>query len=167
MMFRKFTVWAAMLLLFVALPPTGHHAARAESGGISVEGAWVRAIPPVVKNTAGYLEIFNKGAKTEQLLAVTTRIAKAVEIHNVFKKDGMMEMRPVKSVPIPAGGSTALNPGGYHLMIIGLRRIPKTGETVELTLKFRRAGTVKVIARVRHDAPTEHGHGMKPMKMKH
>ena len=163
---------ALLLVPLLAVSLAVHNHARAEGGGISVAGAWVRAIPPVVKNTAGYLILNNHGKRADRLVGVSAKFARVVEIHNVLKKDGMVEMGPVESVTIPAGGKAALEPGGYHLMIIGLKQVPKAGERVELVLKFEHAGSLAITAVVREGAPMAHGAGMKgmpgtqPMKMK-
>ena len=78
--------------------------------------------PPVVKITAGYLVLKNHGKRADQLVAVSSKIARAVEMHKAIKKDGMMEMRPVKSVPIPAGGSAGPSPHpSLHLRMAARR----------------------------------------------
>lgn len=61
----------------------------------------------------------------------------------------MMAMQPVAKIDIPAGGTVALEPGGYHLMLMELKEEPKVGSTVELTLTFEGAGDVVVKAEVR------------------
>jgi copper(I)-binding protein len=61
----------------------------------------------------------------------------------------MMAMHPIERIDIPAGGSAKLEPGGYHLMLMGVTKMPAVGETVELTLTFEKAGDVVVQAEVR------------------
>jgi periplasmic copper chaperone A len=61
----------------------------------------------------------------------------------------MLGMQPVARVEIPAGGSLRLEPGGYHLMLVGLRKDLSAGDTIELSLRFEKAGEVTVTAQVR------------------
>ena len=62
---------------------------------------------------------------------------------------GMLGVRPVARVEIPAGGKLELKPGSYHLMLIGLNQELKVGDKIEITLKLEKAGDVKVTAEVR------------------
>ena len=62
---------------------------------------------------------------------------------------GMLGMRPVDRVEIPAGGTLELKPGSYHIMLIGLNQDLKVGDSIEITLKLEKAGDVKVTAEVR------------------
>lgn len=66
---------------------------------------------------------------------------------------GMMTMTPVDRIDVPAGGSVALEPGGYHIMLLGLTAPLEAGTTVEVTLTFENAGEVAVSADVRDTAP--------------
>jgi copper(I)-binding protein len=63
--------------------------------------------------------------------------------------EGMMGMRPIARLEIPAGGSVELKPGGYHVMLIDLNQELKAGDKIEITLKFEKAGEIKVTAEVR------------------
>ena len=99
---------------------------------------------------------------------VETPIAGVVETHMVVKKDEVMSMKPVSHVPIPAKGIQELKPGGYHLMLIQLSKVPKKGEKVPMLLHFKHAGKMEIMAtvqespskRMKHDADMDHsGHG--------
>ena len=61
----------------------------------------------------------------------------------------MMGMQPIARLEIPAGGSVELKPGSYHIMLIGLKQDLKVGDSIEITLKFEKAGEIKVTAAVR------------------
>jgi len=80
-----------------------------------------------------------------------------------------MSMKPVDSIPVPANGMQELKPGGYHLMLIQLKEVPKKGDTVSLVLNFKHAGRMEVDAKV-NDMPMKnmehHDHG-KSMDHKH
>jgi hypothetical protein len=136
--------------------------------GIVVQDAWVRPSPLPGGNGAAYMVIRNTGAEDDALLSVQTDVAQTVEIHETFTMEGegdqgmgdmgddsdmageMMGMRPVESIPVPAGGSATLEPGGYHVMLMGVEPL-QAGQKVTLTLTFEHAGTVQVEAEVREE----------------
>ena len=137
---------AAGAIGFTAVDPWVRTAIRPE--GSDVEGA-----PPV--NSAAYLVIRNPGEQDDALVAVDAAMADTVEIHSVTMDDGVMRMRPVDSVAIPAGGEAVLEPGGYHIMLIGIRDALAEGDSVPLTLRFRSGATVDVTAPVRRSPPVQ------------
>jgi copper(I)-binding protein len=155
----------APIMIGLAFMSTGAaaetHGKHAESG-IEIKQAWVRAVPPTSKMSAAYMVLHNMGGDDDHLVSAESDVADAVELHNVRKKEGMMEMYQVKSIGIPAGGNQALKPGAYHVMLIGLKKPLKAGDEVELTLNFMHAGAMTI------KAPVKEG-GMPPMKhdMKH
>ncbi|MDH3605293.1 MAG: copper chaperone PCu(A)C [Candidatus Tectomicrobia bacterium] len=127
---------------------------------IEIQSAWVRATPPNSKNSAAYMMLHNHTDQADRLLSAQSPIAHAAELHMVVKKDEMMSMQPVDSIPVPAQGSAMLKPGGYHIMLINLKQQPKAGEKVHLTLTFERAGGVMVMAPVQESGSTmmKHDH---------
>jgi copper(I)-binding protein len=76
-------------------------------------------------------------------------VAASVEIHETRNMSGMMMMEKVPKVVVPRGARVELKPGGYHLMLIGLKQALGPGQTVTLTLVFERAGAIKARAEVR------------------
>ena len=135
----------------------GQHLGHSQQA-IEVHHPWVRAVPPVAKNSAAYLMIVSRSQMDDTLLEASTSVAETVEIHKVVKMDGMMEMMPAGPVTIAAGSHFELKEGGYHLMLINLKRVPKEGETVELQLSFEHAGKVMVQAPVRRSSSGHHQH---------
>lgn len=130
----------------------------ATADGIAAVDPWARVAimpeppaegpaPPV--NSAAYLVLRNGTADADALLAVETPVADTAEIHNVTMDDGVMRMRAVDSVAVPAGGQTALEPGGFHVMLIGLRKPLQEGDSVPLTLRLRSGRTLQLTAPVR------------------
>lgn len=99
--------------------------------------------------SAAYMVIRNTGSAADKLIAASGDIAKTIEIHTVIEENGMMQMRRIDGIDVPAGGSVELKPGGYHVMLIGLNRDMIAGETVQLTLKFEQAGDIPVTATIR------------------
>lgn len=100
-------------------------------------------------NGAIYMTINNTGDTADRLLKATGDIAKSIELHTVIKNGDVMQMRPVEAIDVPAKGSVKLMPGSFHVMLIGLNRDLKLGDTVDITLQFEKAGAVKVTATVK------------------
>ncbi len=100
--------------------------------------------------SAAYMLIENRGA-ADRLLSATTDAAGVVEIHMTqVDEQGVMRMRPLaEGLEIPANGSVALEPGGYHIMLMDLQRALAAGDTVELTLQFESGKAITVSAEVR------------------
>ena len=115
------------------------------NGSITVADAWSRATSPRAQVGAGFLTIRNTGGQSDRLVSVTSPRATRVEIHTMTLDDGVMRMRQLANgLEIPAGAETALAPGGNHIMLIGLKTPLKPGERVPATLRFARAGAIKV-----------------------
>ena len=100
-------------------------------------------------NGAVYVTLSNAGAQPDALVSASTDVAQTTELHEVTQDGGVMKMRPVKTIPVPAGGTTELKPGGYHIMLMGLKHDLKPGEKVAVTLKFERGGETRVEAPVK------------------
>jgi periplasmic copper chaperone A len=98
---------------------------------------------------AVYLTIRNSASAPDRLIKASSAIAKNVELHTMSLNDGVMEMRPVEAIDVPASGEVALKPGGFHVMLIGLNKALTPGETFDVTLQFEKAGPVTVQASVR------------------
>jgi copper(I)-binding protein len=139
-----------MLLLALAATPA--------VAQIKVEEAWIRATPPGAKIAAGYLTIRNSGA-ADRLLSVSSPAAEHVETHISVREGDVMRMREMKGYDVPAGGTLELKPGGAHLMLVNIKAPMKEGTGVPATLKFQRAGEIKVEFQVRPLTGGEyHGH---------
>ncbi|MGE0725355.1 MAG: copper chaperone PCu(A)C [Alphaproteobacteria bacterium] len=123
------------------------------SGAIQVEQPWARATVGSARASAAYMTLRNDGA-ADRLLSASSPLAETVEIHTVIKEGTVMRMRPVPAIDLPAGGTARLAPGGFHIMLLGLRRPLKDGDRVPLTLTFEKAGAIAVEASVR---PARHG----------
>lgn len=92
---------------------------------------------------AAFMVITNNGTSDDRLLGGKTDVAAVVEVHEMKQQGEMMIMSPlVDGLPIPAGETVTLEPGGYHIMMIGLTKDLKPGETYELTVEFETAGEV-------------------------
>lgn len=110
---------------------------------------WVRLVPPVVKDTAAYLTLENRGDAPLRLVAVETEVAERVSFHRDYREyrggQAVLGMRPLPYLDVPPKGRVELHPGKYHLMLEGLKRPLKAGEKVTLVLKFQDGSKLKVI----------------------
>jgi periplasmic copper chaperone A len=133
----------AAIAVLIAVP------AWADSRGIKVDQVWARATPGAAKTGAIYLTVTNTGTTPDTLEgAVSTPVAEHADLHEMKMANGVMEMRPVKSLTIDPGKSVTLAPSGYHIMLTGLKAPLKEGQTVPLTLTFEHAGAQQVTASV-------------------
>jgi copper(I)-binding protein len=96
---------------------------------------------------AGYLKLANKGP-VDRLISATSPAAGSVEIHSMSMEGDVMKMRQVDAIEIATGQTVELKPGGYHLMLMGLKAPLKVGEKFPLTLKFEKSGEVVVTVNV-------------------
>ncbi|MBW8270362.1 MULTISPECIES: copper chaperone PCu(A)C [Roseomonadaceae] len=132
---------AAPALALAAVIP----AANAQQGDVAVSAAWTRAVGTTAPTAAGYMTLRNRGAAPDRLVGAETPAARSVEIHEQRMEEGVMRMRPLPGgVPLPPGETVTLGPGGTHLMLVGPTRALARGEWVPLTLRFERAGEVRV-----------------------
>lgn len=130
------------LSLAVALAhPAAAHSYKA--GDIEIGHPWSRAAPANITG-AGFMSLRNTGTAPDRLIGASAEIARVVEIHTHVQEGGVMRMRPVDGVEIAPGAEVKLAPGGYHLMLIGLKQALRKDDRVPVTLTFERAGSVTV-----------------------
>lgn len=132
-------ILAAMALFHAALP-----AQEFTSGGVTIVAPWSRALPPNAPNGAAYFQVENRGGESDRIVSARTDIAESVEIHTHEMDGGMMKMRRVESVEVPAGGEARFKPHGLHLMLLGLKEPLAEGGSYSLTVVFEKAGEVDV-----------------------
>ncbi len=100
-----------------------------------------RATVGTMSSSAAYVSIMNHGKTSDRLLEVTSALAKKTELHIMEMNNGVMKMRQIEGgINIPAGKTVQLAPGGYHVMLMGLKAPLKAGESFEITLVFEHAG---------------------------
>jgi copper(I)-binding protein len=125
-------------------------------GDLDIDHPWTRVTPPGAKTAAFYFVISNKGDQPDRLIAIEGTVADQLQIHTHMMDGGIARMRQVPAVDIPAKGTVAFAPGGFHVMAIGLKGGLDEMDRVPLTLVFEKAGRVKVEAAVEPLAkPTE------------
>ena len=101
----------------------------AMAGDIAVGGAWARETTPGARAGAVYLTMDNKGDAGDRLVGAATAAANEAMLHTHTMQDGVMKMRPVDAVDVPAHGQAMLKPGGFHVMLTGLKGPLKEGAT--------------------------------------
>jgi len=130
----------------VAAAPAQKNAAG-NTGGITASDVSARA---TTENGAVYMTLTNTSQSDDVLLGAKTDAAKAVELHETtMGENDQMKMRPVVNIPIPAGGSVTLKPGGLHVMLIGMQQQLAPGDKINLTLTFEMTETITIEAEVR------------------
>ena len=146
---RKTRTPGVAVALTLILAAIASSAAAATAGAPKVSGAWARTSSAM--NGATYLTITGTG-RADKLVAVAVpmSVAKMAELHkSVMDSGGMMSMKPVKSIAVPATGTVKLKPGGYHIMLMNLKKPLVKGKTFPLTLTFAKAGKKTVTVTVR------------------
>lgn len=133
-------LWSVMLLLVsnVSL-----------AGSLKVESPHVRLLPPMQKATGAFMKITNTSDKAVKLISAASDVSKIVELHTHVKEGGMMKMRQVKDIVIPAHGVTMLKPGSFHIMLIELKKPLRLNQMVDIELSFDNGEKVAVKAPVK------------------
>ena len=119
---------------------------------ILVTQSWVQAMPASQTTSAAYMTIENKSPNSELVLvSASSDIADAVELHQMSEMNGMMNMAMVPSIHIPAQGKVSLQPGGFHIMLIKLKKPVTQGVLVPITLHFQNGRTIIVKIEAKDD----------------
>lgn len=116
---------------------------------LEVTGAYLRMPPPGSPVAAVFLQLRNSGAEARQLIGARSALAGKIEVHTHEHADGMMRMRPVAQLKVPAYSEVEFKPGGYHLMVFRLRGELSAGAVFPVTLLFANGTEVPVEAEVR------------------
>ena len=135
----------------------GHHGAM--SAGVSVMTPWARATPGMAKNGGAYMTLQNGGKMADRLVAADADVAERVEIHTHINDNGVMRMRKIDGIDVPAGETVMLKPGGYHVMFIGLHKPLKEGESFPVTLTFEKGGKQTVTVEIKKVGAMKPGMG--------
>lgn len=150
--YRKLGSALVGLIMAGALAAWAGSASAHEAAKIRIANAWARpgiasaATPPghmgtkMPGNSAIYMVIYNDGTASDRLVGASTDVARTVELHRTTVEGGMAQMRRIAGIDVPANGKVELKPGGLHVMLIGLKRDLKAGDTFPVTLTFQRSG---------------------------
>ena len=143
---------------------SGMAAVSAADTPLSIENPWARA--SAGRAAGAFLTIQNHGDGDDTLVAVQSKVAKDVQLHTTVKEGEVMKMRPVNGLAVPGHGEVKLQPGGNHIMLMGLSVPLKEGDILPLTLVFAKAGKVDVMIPVQKAGASgpmaghDHGHMM-------
>ena len=113
-------------------------------GELQIDHPWSKQVPPTSSVAAAFFTVMNHGSENDALLRAESPLAGKTELHTHVHQDGMMKMREVELIDIPAKGTQYLKPGGYHVMFFDLKEIPALGDRFPLTLHFEKAGTIEI-----------------------
>lgn len=157
------TLWQRILTLIMlcsmTLMASADHKGHGEQG-IEIKQAWARALPPVVPNGAAYLQLTNMTKKSDILESVTSDIAKHSMLHESYFDDEKVAMRHIDKLTVASKQTVVFKPGGYHIMLMGLKRPLTAGTSFNLTLHFKHAGAIitQVIVTEKAENAAEHHH---------
>ena len=143
-------------------------AAMAQSSQVEIKDAWARATPAKADTGAAYLTIVSR--VPDELLSVSSPVAKKAGLHTMTMEGSVMKMRPLDKVDVPANEPVALKPGGMHIMLQGLNQPLQAGGTFLLTLTFEKAGQKQVevaVEKAGSMGPEGHAGMNMPMPEKH
>lgn len=158
----KTSILSSLLLLSATVSAHEYNA-----GSLTIDHPWSKQVPPSSSVAAAFFDIENHTNKNDELIAASSPIAKTTELHAHIHQDGMMKMREVPAITIPANGKESLKPGGFHIMFFELAEVPKLGETFPLTLTFKHAGKVEVNVKVEKATFTPNGNKQPAMNSEH
>ena len=129
---------------------------------VQIEDSWSNAtVLNKSANGAVFMTLTDTSGKGDMLVAASSPVATTTELHVHKMVSGVIQMRPVSAMPIPASGSLTLQPGAEHVMLIGLKRPLREGETIPLQLVFAHSNIVETTVQIRGvgvlNAHTGHG----------
>ena len=155
-MFRRFLLIALLGAVFGGLmqPPA---IALAADSDVTVHDAWARASAGAATTGAAYVTLMG-GSQPDQLIGASTPVAATAEVHETINDNGVMKMRPLPGLAIPAGGTVTFAPGGTHIMMTGLKQKLTAGQSFPLTLKFAHTAPITVNVQVRGLSDHDHMH---------
>tara|TARA_Y100001960_G_scaffold128944_1_gene137303 strand:- start:778 stop:1239 length:462 start_codon:yes stop_codon:yes gene_type:complete len=148
-MAKNFSMLLAMLICVAGQP--------AWAGTLGIYAPTVRMVPPGQSVSAAFMILHNHGMEDRTVVAASSDVADAVELHHHTMEDGMMKMRRVDAIVVPGHGEVVLQPGGFHMMLIGLTRSLEMGEKIAIELEFADGERLSIEAPVQV-APAGHNH---------
>lgn len=124
-------------------------AADFKVGDLVISDPWARAsASKMMKAGAAFAVLTNNGAEMDRLVAAAAPVSEKTELHTHLMEGGVMKMRQVEAIEVHPGAPTVLQPGGLHIMFIGLHAPLAEGSEIPVTLTFEKAGKVEILAKV-------------------
>jgi hypothetical protein len=172
---RRFARLGGLLATTLIAATLAAGCSAGSDASMTITDPWARNAPKTAGAGAAYMVIQNTGTTADALVGASSPVAETVQVHETYVISSpmpsasdamgdpgspmpsasgatggeMMGMRPIDRLEIPAGGTVELKPGSYHIMLLELANELKAGDKIEITLKFEKAGEVKVTAEVR------------------
>ncbi len=147
---------AALMAVAFSFAPAA--AQEAQVGDLVISEGWARESVGPARTGVAYLELHNQGRTAVSVTGAASNTARAVELHQTIKDGDVMRMRPVDALDIAPGETVVLQPGGRHLMFMGLKKPFRPGMTVGVTLSLSDGRTVEVDLPVKPLGGGAHGH---------
>jgi copper(I)-binding protein len=138
-----------VLLMLFGLLSTPLIAATTAADDVIVAEPYVRAVPPGQPNSAAFMQLQNNSTTKHAIIKAESPVSNVVELHTHINEGGIMKMRQIKQIDVPAQGTTTLKPGGLHVMFLGLKSDLKPGQSVPVTLIFEDGSKTTIHAQVR------------------
>jgi periplasmic copper chaperone A len=135
--------------VILALAAAAQAGPAATVGEVAIHDAWARASPGQIKTSAAYMTLEVAGDQVDRLIEARSPVAEQAALHTHVMEGGVAKMRPVEAVEISPGAATVLEPGGLHIMLMGLQEPLVEGGTLPLSLTFEHAGTVELEVPIR------------------
>ena len=154
-----------LLAIFSVVVGSFALAAESRHGDLVIGQPWARASIGKAPNGAAYMTISVQGTEADRLIAAESEVARRVELHTHMMDGDIMRMRPVAAIEVAPGEPTVLQPGGLHVMLMGLKSPLTEGQRFALTLVFERGGRVEVdvavlgATAIQGPEGMKHGHG--------
>ena len=124
-------------------------AALAGESALRIDDPYIRLVPPGTTTTGAFMTIHNASNAERKLVKATSPISDKVQLHTHMNENGVMKMREIPEIVVPASGKVELKPGSYHIMLIETKNALNEGDRVPITLNFDDASTSQVEAIVR------------------
>jgi copper(I)-binding protein len=142
------SVLLAAILALAASAATAH---EYKAGSLQIQHPWSRATPKGATVAGGYMKIVNTGSTPDRLIGGSTEAAPKFEIHEMSMDGGVMRMRAIEVLDLPANKAVLLRPGGHHMMLMDLKRPLKVGTKVAIELQLEKPSGERSAQRVELD----------------
>ena len=119
------------------------------AASVAVEDAYVRSMPPTQTVTGAFMVFKNTTDSDRAVVSAESDVSDKAELHTHLHEDGVMKMRQVDKIDVPAGGETVLEPGGFHVMLIGLKQPLKLGQMVDIKFNIDDGSSMQIQAEVK------------------
>lgn len=145
-----------LMLLFTVSLAFGAETAKEAGGSIELLNASARATLPGMSSSAAYMTIRNTGQEPVQIQALDSPLALKSELHTTDMSNGMMSMRRIDNLQINPGEVVELKPGGYHIMLMGLKQPIAANSEIPIIITFSNGVQKSVMAQTVHEVEGQH-----------